>query len=59
MKDFFNQLGSHDLPTGAAVLVGIVLLVLVFRMGKPINRPLIFFIAIALLAGAYWWHQHQ
>ncbi|MEJ0091145.1 MAG: hypothetical protein WDM80_15550 [Limisphaerales bacterium] len=59
MKDFFSQFTSKDLPTGGAVLVGIILLVLVFRAGKHLNRFLLFILAIGLFAGAYWWHQHK
>ena len=58
-KEFFNNLSAHDLPTGAALLVGIILLVLVFKAGKSFVRFLLFLIAIGLLAGAWWWHTHK
>jgi hypothetical protein len=59
LKDFFSNLSQHDLPTGAAVLVGIVLLFLIFRTGKSFAKVLLFLIALGLFAGAYWWHTHQ
>ena len=59
IKDFFNNLGRHDLPTAAAVLVGIILLYLVFRTGKSYAKVVAFFIAVGLFAGAWWWHQHK
>jgi hypothetical protein len=59
IKDFFSQFDIKDLPTGGAALVGIILLVLVFKTGKAVNRLLLFIIAVALFAGAWWWHQHK
>ncbi len=59
IKDFFNHLSTHDLPTGVAALAGIILLFLVFRTGKSFAKLLIFLIAIGLFAGAYWWHTHK
>jgi hypothetical protein len=59
IKDFFSNLGTHDLPTGVAALAGIILLVLVFKTGKMASRFLLFIIAVALFAGAWWWHQHK
>jgi predicted exporter len=60
IKEFFNNLSTHDLLTGGAVLVGIVLLLLlVFKSGKFFIRFLLFLIAIGLIAGAWWWHQHR
>ena len=59
IKDFFNGLGKHDLPTAAAVLVGIVLLFLIFRTGKSFAKVIVFLVAVGLFAGAWWWHQHK
>ena len=59
IKDFFSKLTSHDLPTGGAVLIGIVLLLLVLKAEKFLLRLAIFLIAAALFAGAYWWHQQR
>ena len=59
IKDFFSNLSTHDLPTGGAVLVGIVLLFLVLKTGKSFIKAIIFLIAIALFVGAYLWHHHR
>jgi hypothetical protein len=59
IKDFFNNLSTHDLPTGVAALAGIILLFLVFRTGKAFAKVLIFLVAIGLFVGAYWWHTHK
>jgi hypothetical protein len=59
IKNFISKLSTHDLPTGGAVLIGIVLLFLVLKAEKTFIRMAIFLIAIALFAGAYWWHHHR
>ncbi len=59
IKDFFSNLSTRDLPAGGAVLVGIILLVLVFKSGKTAYRFLFFLIATGLFAGAWWWHTHK
>jgi hypothetical protein len=59
IKEFFSNLSAHDLPTGSAALVGIILLVLVFKTGKTVSRLLLFLIAVGLFAGAWWWHTHK
>jgi hypothetical protein len=59
IKDFFSQLNIKDLPAGGAALVGIILLILVFKTGKVFTRFLFFIIAVGLFAGAWWWHQHK
>jgi hypothetical protein len=57
IRDFFDSHGIHDLPTGGAGLIGIVLLVLVFRVRKAGARIILLLVAAGLFAGAYWWHQ--
>ena len=59
IKDFFNSFSLHDLPAGGAALVGVILLVLVFKAGKTANRFLLILIAVGLFAGAWWWHAHK
>jgi hypothetical protein len=59
IRDFFSQLNIKDLPTGGAALVGIILLILIFKTGKAFIRFLLFIIAIGLFASAWWWHQHK
>jgi hypothetical protein len=59
IKSFFSNLSTHDLLAGGAGLVGIILIVLMFKAGKFVARLLLFLIAIGLFVGAWWWHQHQ
>ena len=59
IKHFFSNLNAHDLPAGGAGIIGIVLLVLVFKSGKSANRLLLFIVALGLFAGAWWWHQNK
>jgi hypothetical protein len=59
LKEFFNNLSAQDLPTGAAALIGIVLLFLVFKTGKSFFRLMLFLLAVGLFAGAWWWHTHK
>jgi hypothetical protein len=59
IKEFFGGLGTHDLPAGGAGLVGVILLVLVFKSGKMTHRFLLFLISVGLFAGAWWWHTHK
>lgn len=59
IKDFVSSLGTHDLPTGAAAVVGLVLLFLVFKTAKFMMKLVLFLIAASLFAGAYWWHTHH
>jgi hypothetical protein len=59
IKNFINRLSTHDLPTGGAALIGIVLLLLMFKAEKFFLKLAIFLIAAVLFAGAYWWHNHR
>jgi hypothetical protein len=60
VKELFGNLSAHDLLIGGAVLVGVILLLLlVFKIGKFFMRLLLFLIAIGLIAGAWWWHTHH
>ena len=59
IKEFFRDPSAHHLPTGVAVLIGIVLLFLVFKTGRFLMKVMFFLIAVALFAGAYWWHTHK
>jgi hypothetical protein len=56
LKEGFSKLGVHDLPEGAAALIGIVLLFLVFKTGKFIMKVGFFLAAVVFIGGACWWH---
>jgi hypothetical protein len=57
LRNFFDNSGLHDLPTGVAALIGIVLLVLIFKARKSFTKVMLVLVAAGLFAGAYWWHQ--
>jgi len=59
INEFFSKLKAHDLPTGAAVLIGLVLIFLVFKTGKFLTKLMFLLIAAGLFAGAWWWHNHK
>ena len=59
IKEFFSELSARDLPTGAAALIGLVLLFLIFKTGKFFMKLVFLLIAVGLFAGAYWWHTHK
>ena len=59
IKEFFSNLGNHDLPAGVAALIGIVLLFLLFKTGKFFMKLVFLLVAVGLFAGAYWWHTHK
>lgn len=46
---------SH-LPAGAMVVIAIVLLFVLFKVGKLVSRLILLAVIAALLYGAYWWH---
>jgi hypothetical protein len=59
IKEFFANLSTHDLPSGAAALIGLGLLLLVFKTQKILMKLVFFLIAAGLFVGAYWWYQHR
>jgi len=58
IKDVISHLSAHDWLTAGIVLAGLVLLVLIIKMGRFLIRLLLFLLVIGLFAGALWWH-HQ
>jgi hypothetical protein len=52
----FDKLLSHELPTGALVLIGLVVLFVLFRTGKVVMKLVLLLIAAGLFATAYWWY---
>jgi hypothetical protein len=52
----FDRLLSHDLPTGALVLIGLVLLYVILKTGKFLLKCVLLLIVAGLFASAYWWH---
>ncbi len=54
-----DKFSIHDLPTGAAALIGLVLLFLVFKTGKFLMKVILLLVAVGLFAGAYWLHTQK
>lgn len=54
-----DKLSVQDLPVGAAALIGLVLLFLVFKTGKFFLKLTFLLITVGLFAAAYWWHTHH
>jgi len=59
LRDFLDSHGMYDVPTGVAALIGIVLLILIFKARKSGTRIILFLVAAGLFAGAYWWHERH
>ena len=59
IKEFWSSLSARDLPTGAAALIGIVLLFFVFKMGRFFMKLMLLLVAAALFGAAYWWHHYK
>jgi energy-coupling factor transporter transmembrane protein EcfT len=49
---------GHNLPAATVLLAGIAFLFLVFKAGKLVTKVVLFLIAAACFAGAYWWVTH-
>jgi len=47
---------AGGVPTLVLAGVGILLLLITFRAGKTLLKFILFVVALALLAGAVWWH---
>lgn len=59
LKESLGKLSTHDLPTGAAALVGILLLFFMLKTAKIFMQLALLLVAFGLFAGAYWWHTHK
>jgi len=59
IKNVLSHFGAHDWLTAGIVLAGLVLLVLIIKMGRFLIRLLLFLLVIGLLAGVLWWHQQK
>ena len=59
IKELFSNLNARDLPSGAAALIGLVLLFLVFKTGKFFMKLTFLIITVGLFAAASWWHTNH
>jgi len=58
-KEFVGGFMSHHVPTVAAVVIGILMLVLIVKTAKFMMKILFLIVGVGLLAGACWWHSLQ
>jgi uncharacterized membrane protein YccC len=58
-KEFCSKIAERELPTGAGVLAGLVLLYFVFKTSKFFMKVMLILVAAALFFGAFWWYQHH
>lgn len=58
--DLIRKLTSGEIPAGAMGAGAILALVVAFKLAKGFMKSLFILAALALLAGAAWWHfQHK
>jgi high-affinity Fe2+/Pb2+ permease len=57
-KNTFGKVHGHDLPAYLGLLVGIVLVFLMFKAEKLVEKLVLLLIAAVLFAGAIWWFNH-
>jgi hypothetical protein len=57
--EIIKKLSSGDMPTAGMAGVGILLLLVAWKVGKAVIKVIFFLLALALFAGAVWWHLHN
>ena len=58
-RDIIDKVTSGDIPTGIMSSAGVVLLLLAMNVTKGFLKWIFVFLALAVLAGAVWWHFQQ
>ena len=60
LDDVIKRLTSGEIPTGAMSVGGILVLLIAMKVAKGFLRFMFILTALALFAGAAWWHfQHR
>ena len=59
LDEVIKKLTAGEIPTGAMGGGGIVVLLVAFKAAKGIVKFIFILAALALLAGAAWWHFHK
>jgi len=54
-----TRITSGEIPTGAMLLGGIVMFILALKVAKGLLKFMTILVALALFAGAAWWHFHK
>ncbi len=57
--DIIKKLTSGEIPTGAMGGAGILVLLIAMKGVKGFFKFIFVLLALALLAGAVWWHFHH
>ena len=58
-RDFLDNHHLSEAPTGALLVIAIVVLVLAFRGKSLVAKTTLGLVALALTACAVWWHYHR
>lgn len=59
MDELIKRITSGNVPAAVLGVVGIILLLLAFKAFKGFIKIVFLLVALALFAGAAWWHFHQ
>lgn len=59
LRDIIDKVTSGNIPAWAIGGAGIVLLLIVLKTAKGFMKVVFVVLALALLAGAVWWHIHK
>ncbi|TAL03384.1 MAG: hypothetical protein EPO07_06285 [Verrucomicrobia bacterium] len=59
LDELIKQATSGEIPTGAMGGGGIIALLIALKMAKGFFKIIFILAALALLAGAAWWHFHK
>ena len=54
-----NKLTSADIPAGAFAVMSTIVILIALKSGKFLTKLVLGLAALALLAGAVWWHLHN
>ena len=59
LDELTKRATSGEIPTGAMILGGVVVLLLALKAAKGLLKFMSILVALALFAGAAWWHFHK
>lgn len=59
LDELTKRFTSGEIPTGAMIVGGIVVLLVALKTAKGFLKLMTILVALALFAGAAWWHFHK
>ena len=59
LDELTKRFTSGEIPAGAMAIGGIVVLIIAFKAAKGFLKIIFLLAALALFAGATWWHFHK